>query len=146
MNTAPLPTPRHDQQAGHWCRTSCLPLANTEHPARAARHHARDTLTHWAANPSTLDDATLIVSELVTNAHQHTLKGPADLCLLAHGDWLLISVRDTCPTLDAPESGTLIDAEHGRGLDIVRNLATVSGCSTTNTGKSVWALLITHDP
>ncbi|MGW0773742.1 ATP-binding protein [Streptomyces sp. NPDC002835] len=62
-----------------------------------ARRHTRNALTAWGTPRTTLDDAALVVSELVTNAQQHTAHGPTELCLLAHGNWLIVSVHDPCP-------------------------------------------------
>lgn len=123
-------------------RASHLSLEHTPHAVRAARHHERTTLRAWGLPLSVIEDAVVVISELVTNAHLHTPNGPADIHLLTHHQGLVISVRDTCPApIDLPAALPDTDEDHGRGLNIVRALAEAFGSSHGPSGKIVWARL-----
>lgn len=115
-----------------------------------ARRFTGDVLARWQVSDLE-DDATLLVSEMVTNGVQHA---GTDLELrLELGRGLLqIAVRDrgsgSTPSLDrgaAPgdRSSDVIE-ERGRGLGIVRTVADGSGHSEDSAGGSVyWATLRT---
>ncbi|WP_405924935.1 ATP-binding protein [Streptomyces sp. NBC_00035] len=96
--------------------------------------------------------AELLASELLTNAHLHT-RGPYALRLLAADpDRVRIAVWDTDPTVPPgfSERGAPLlvppeDAEHGRGLHLVRACADAWGVSVlrelgaSKGGKLLWA-------
>ncbi|MFE6483993.1 ATP-binding protein [Streptomyces sp. NPDC057757] len=95
--------------------------------------------------------AELLASELLTNAHLHT-RGPYALRLhAAEPDRLRIAVWDTDPTVppgfSGDPGGTVPpdDAEHGRGLHLVRACADTWGVSVlrelgaSKGGKLLWA-------
>jgi anti-sigma regulatory factor (Ser/Thr protein kinase) len=110
-------------------------------PAQA-RRLARARLTHWSVCEDTCDTATLVISELVTNALVHTSSSHI-VCELHDGDDLVrIAVRDQgrvpgepCP---APQRG---EDEHGRGLLIVDALCDAWGAHEHGPGLLVWAEL-----
>ena len=84
-----------------------------------------------------LDDAKLLVSELVTNAVVRA-QSPVDLRLIESETTVRIEVRDLSPVLprvgDAP-----LDAESGRGLTIVDRRADRWGTEPEpQVGKAVW--------
>ncbi|MBT2395597.1 ATP-binding protein [Streptomyces sp. ISL-100] len=93
---------------------------------RLARIHARRHLINWQW-PGDVQDAVLIVSELVTNAISHGWKRGHELSLrlavLEDGS-LLIDVSD--PGRAFPRFGERIESgegdERGRGLRVVREL------------------------
>ncbi|MHA4772993.1 ATP-binding protein [Streptomyces sp. MSC1_001] len=119
---------------------SHLSLSHMQHAVRAARHHADRVLTGWGIPSPVIEDAVVVISELVTNAALHTRNGPAELHLLVQDQQLVIAVTDTCPdsiehTVPREDS----DDDHGRGLAIVRALACASGCHRVAGGKRVWA-------
>ena len=97
--------------------------------ARAAREFTAETLAGCPAR----DDAVLVVSELVTNAIQHSRSaGPAGLIRLRleaePGEPVQIDVQDDGP---APVAAAAADGEHGRGLLLIAALAdacTTDGC------------------
>ncbi|MFD6076283.1 ATP-binding protein [Streptomyces hydrogenans] len=137
MNTTidRLPT-----QQPHRPPSSHLPLSDVQHAVRAARHHARQVLTAWGVPSDVIDDAVVVISELVTNATLHTHRGPAELHLLVEGRQLVIAVTDTCTDSiehTVPHEDSTDD--HGRGLAIVRALARTFGCHRLADGKRVWA-------
>lgn len=97
---------------------------NTPDAAKLARDHVAWLLKH-ARSPVAIDVAQLLVSELVTNAHQHTTAPRVALTTTIHPAHVHVDVYDTDPRpLPATASGSHLDAERGRGLLILRQLAT----------------------
>ncbi|AZM59012.1 MULTISPECIES: SpoIIE family protein phosphatase [unclassified Streptomyces] len=109
----------------------------TPEPSEVGRARAavREQLHDWRL-PGLADSAELMVSELVTNAVQHSHARPLALRLV-RGDTLLCEVED-----DDHELPTLLNArptdEAGRGLRVVSTLAREWGTSRTASGKTVW--------
>ncbi len=103
-----------------------------------AREFLRDRLTAWSTD-ELLDEAELVLSELVTNALVHT-DGGAGLALRFDGAErrLRIAVEDSSTRSphgrDAPP-----DALGGRGLSIVDAVADTWGVDVGPDGKTVWA-------
>ncbi|MGN6613031.1 MAG: ATP-binding protein [Angustibacter sp.] len=81
-----------------------------------------------------------MISELVTNAVQHT-DGDIDVRLAEHEGRLRVAVRDRGDEPPVtPVRGT--DSVSGRGLRIVETLAATSGAlPAAGGGKVVWAVL-----
>ncbi|MFC7933969.1 ATP-binding protein [Streptomyces cinereoruber] len=129
-------------------RGSRLALKRRPQAARLARRHAAVTLQGWGLSPEVVDDITLVVSELVANADQHTEEGPWDLYLLMRGGRVCVVVRDVCPLPPVYEAefGPCADAERGRGLEIVRALAEAVGCHRFEAGKAMWAWMRIDPP
>jgi anti-anti-sigma regulatory factor/anti-sigma regulatory factor (Ser/Thr protein kinase) len=121
-----------------------LVLAPTPTAAAAARAFVREVLRYWqlALPDSTLvDRAVLLASELVTNAVLHA-RTELGLRLELRGDLLHLAVRDGNPwmlrlvTVPGPE------AEGGRGLWLVDQLARAWGINRhPDGGKVVWCTL-----
>jgi anti-sigma regulatory factor (Ser/Thr protein kinase) len=87
----------------------------------------------------TSDVASLVVSELVSNAlrHAHT---PMVLALRSCDGVLRMEVADQSPRfVDLPENDLL--REGGRGLAIVASLSSRWGVEVASGGKTVWAEL-----
>jgi Histidine kinase-like ATPase domain len=118
-----------------------------------ARDFTKQTLDSWALR-GLVDDALVIVSELVTNALRHGLPrnpdeqpgfppplGPIELILLWPTGPLYCVVTDPgagAPMLTDPDP----DAEAGRGLHVVRALASEWGWGILSPSrKAVWASL-----
>ncbi|MFJ4880182.1 ATP-binding protein [Streptomyces sp. NPDC088745] len=82
--------------------------------------------------------AQMIVSELVTNGFQHGTGDTVGVGCFAHGDVVVLAVASGSPVC-LPEIAEPrdIDAESGRGLHIVRELADVC----TFSGDRVWVVL-----
>src|SRR5437764_15097666 len=118
-------------------------LAPDPSSAAEARRFVRSALAEWGA--SRLDDvATLLVTELVTNAVLHTRSGPEVTARLA-GDRLRVEVADDNPTPPVrqrygPRAGT------GRGLILVNELASAWGTEPVRSGKIVWFELEARSP
>ncbi|NLU68985.1 ATP-binding protein [Streptomyces sp. HNM0574] len=150
MTTAERP-PRPSGAATPRSRGAAVPAASrlgrhqARYPARetsvrAARRAVAGVLRDWGL-PGTAVTAEQVVSELVSNAVQHsgattvgvsvTRISPARVRLV---------VTDTSPVrphTGAPEE----DDEHGRGLLLVGALAVCWGCDRVPGGKRVWAEL-----
>jgi anti-sigma regulatory factor (Ser/Thr protein kinase) len=109
-----------------------------------ARLHARNVLYEWGVRPIS-DTVELIVSELVTNAvlassgYQTT---PYVRLRLRKGtDHVLVQVWDASPQLPQQQPHDL-DAESGRGLEIVATLSARWGAQPQPFGgKIVWAMV-----
>lgn len=87
-----------------------------------------------------LDDALLLISELVTNAVLHG-GPPIMLSVECDGDALHVRVRDGSPALPEPRNAEP-DADGGRGMTLVELLTDTWGvvpvADTYGAGKEVW--------
>lgn len=105
---------------------------------RFVREHAPDDLP-----AGTLDVLLLLTSELVTNAVLHA-RTVIELGLTISEASVLVTVHDqavTPPAQRPPE-----ERDGGRGLDLVRSLASASDMSLhTGDGKTAWFLLPRYD-
>ena len=118
--------------------------------SRTAREFATTTLRSWGL-PDLVDDAAVIVSELVTNAVRHGLPPyaaaagdmPIKLTLVRQGHFVVFIVCD--PSDQDPKMRSADDVcENGRGLHVIEALSRVWGWSPLpGTGKAVWAALCT---
>ena len=130
------------------------PLDHGPRSARAARRLTRRTLCAWGMNPL-IEDAEIIVGELVANAVTHAVPAAANrelvredlgLRLLNRTSEVICAVldpSDAAPVLKFPES----PEETGRGLQMVEALSDVWGWSPmAGRGKAVWAILFCARP
>ena len=85
------------------------------------------------------DVATLLLSELVTNAVLHT-SSSARVRLLIEDSGLLVAVEDAGETGPSRRPHD-VDALCGRGLELVEGLADGYGVLRRPAGKSVWFIL-----
>ncbi|MFF3378964.1 SpoIIE family protein phosphatase [Streptomyces sp. NPDC002680] len=106
-------------------------------PAEVGRARAvvREQLYDWGLD-KLVDSASLLVSELVTNAVRHSHGRPLELRLV-RGETLLCEVDDDDHSLPTLLSAEPTD-EFGRGLRVVSTLAREWGTSRTGAGKTVW--------
>jgi anti-sigma regulatory factor (Ser/Thr protein kinase) len=110
-----------------------------------ARGHARNVLADWGIRGDAADTIELVVSELVTNALQATIRlelavpSSVRLHLADASPYVLVEVADDAPAPPAqqhPEDA----AEHGRGLMIVAAVCAEWGSyPVPGAGKVVWA-------
>jgi anti-sigma regulatory factor (Ser/Thr protein kinase) len=103
---------------------------------------ARHALQTWLAALNTpgqlLDDASLVIGELVTNAVRHAASASLVVAEV-HGNRLRLEVHDESPRLPAPHAP---DPELGGfGLQLVARIADSWGWAPTPTGKFVWTEL-----
>jgi hypothetical protein len=138
-------------------RTVITVFAALPEAAHDARTFTARTLTSWGLS-DLAETATLLVSELITNAVQHAggvMNPPADrtellgqvapvmLGLSRRTSLVLIEVwdRDQAPPLRRVAD----DAVGGRGLELVDALSKEWGCDILTTGgKIVWSALETE--
>jgi anti-sigma regulatory factor (Ser/Thr protein kinase) len=104
---------------------------------KAARAFLLEVLGRWSVRVDT-DAATLVVSELVTNAVLHA-RSPMVLRLGAVDSSLLISVEDLAPLFSPEDSPGRPGG--GRGLAIVAAVSQQWGVEPTAEGKRVWCRL-----
>src|SRR5438132_8167033 len=114
-------------------------LSDDTSSAAAARRFVRDTLQSWDADEHT-DTATLLISELVTNAVLHARCAP-EVVLVLEGTVLRVEVHDTSPILPARRHYGL-QAGTGRGMVLVEQMAFEWGARPTSGGKVVWFELV----
>ncbi|MFF4155956.1 SpoIIE family protein phosphatase [Streptomyces sp. NPDC001678] len=138
------------------------PTARTSLPGdarapSAARRFVRGVLAGWNAHAVVTDDATLLVSELVTNAVVHAGTSVDLECRLdpERGGSLVVEVTDHHPTREfraRPRQGCGDRADgpahSGQGLRLVAELAETWGTAYRRTDKTVWFHLPTspRDP
>jgi anti-sigma regulatory factor (Ser/Thr protein kinase) len=123
-------------------------LRPTSASSRAAREFATTTLRSWGLN-ELVDDAVVIVSELVTNAVRHGVPpyaaaagdAPIKLSMVRQGLFVVFIVTD--PSDQDPRMRPADDVcENGRGLHVIEALSRVWGWTPLpGTGKAVWAAL-----
>ena len=103
------------------------------------RHFATATLTEWAVPPEVVQDATLIVSELLTNAIVYGTP-PIRLRLRKTPEELAIEVDDAASAMPRKLRATPTDL-HGRGLAIVADIGSRWAARPDGYGKTVWSTL-----
>ncbi|MET9967920.1 ATP-binding protein [Streptomyces sp. NPDC006356] len=112
-----------------------------EHLIGQMRRITRAQLRYWDLTTLT-DDATLAVSELVTNAIKHSKGQPVGLRVRRSAYELRIEVTDGTPTPARLRSAGVAD-ENGRGLFLVAALAKEWGVSAD--GTMTWCSLAIPD-
>jgi anti-sigma regulatory factor (Ser/Thr protein kinase) len=102
----------------------------------------RRAATAWLADRGQpTDDVALVLGELLANGVEHA-RTAVELRLALTEQELVVEVRDDGPGLTAvPAQRASEDAEHGRGLHIVRALSTSLDVRRTGTGAVVRAVL-----
>jgi anti-sigma regulatory factor (Ser/Thr protein kinase) len=108
-----------------WTLRSFLPLGALPTAIACARLHTKHVLLDWGLN-SLIDDAELIVSELMTNAFDASVVlphvPPIALRLFSDKERLIIEVWDQSPD-DLVTRQADADAEGGRGLTVIAALS-----------------------
>jgi anti-sigma regulatory factor (Ser/Thr protein kinase) len=117
---------------------SCLGLPITSLAARLARRHVATVGASWPADLR--DVASLLTSELVTNALRYGNGGPIGLTVRQGPDTLRVEVQDANPAAPQLSRSPDATAEGGRGLHFIDSLATRWGHtpSAIPAGKTVW--------
>jgi anti-sigma regulatory factor (Ser/Thr protein kinase) len=120
-----------------------MTLPAVSHSVRLSRDATRAVLTAWQL--AHVDEAaTLLVSELVTNAVRHA-RGIDVVTVNLHAGrtWLRIEVQDTDRHWPQPRIPGRHE-ESGFGFILVDALASTWGVRETEAGKAVWAELDTR--
>lgn len=105
----------------------------------AARRSVERTLLDWRLD-GVVDDVTLIVSELVTNAVRAKAGGRVDLAVFRLPSYVGIEVHDEVPEPPVRRCPAAVDIG-GRGLHIVDALAERWDVHQGGNGKAVCALV-----
>lgn len=112
-----------------------------------ARGRIRARLGEWGADAELTDDASLVVTELFTNAVRHTDSEKITCVLQDTGRVVRLEVTDQGRGTGAPvPCAAEDDEEGGRGLLLVSVLAVAWGSDPAQdgTGRVVWAELTAH--
>ena len=120
------------------CRHESETFASSTDAPSQARRFVSDAMTQVVGGPhGVIDDAVLVVSELVTNA---TNAGADEIVveLDIHHRMTRVGVEDDGQGTPEPHSASETD-EHGRGLAIVSTLTDGWQIRPTDGGKQVWA-------
>jgi anti-sigma regulatory factor (Ser/Thr protein kinase) len=104
-----------------------LTLINDEKAPGNARRAVRNALMAWEYDASIADVATLLASELVTNAIRHAPGSfRVKVRFAVTGEVLAVGVYDESPVKPIRKT-TPLDAESGRGLGIIEAVAAEHG-------------------
>jgi anti-sigma regulatory factor (Ser/Thr protein kinase) len=109
-----------------------------------ARQHLCAQLLASGVRESTVDDAAVIVSELLSNALRHARPLPSGEVRVAwnrQGDVVEVSVSDGGSSTEPRRSRPTLSSLGGRGLGIVESLADCWGVRHEDGATTVWALL-----
>lgn len=90
--------------------------------------------------PELVDDARLMVSELVTNSIRYAPGRPLWVDLRRAGKYLLLEVWDCAPEPPVAKDPDFL-AEGGRGIHVVKELGRRFGYDLFCCGKVTWVLL-----
>ncbi len=116
-------------------------LDATLEAARIARTYVTDVLSAWALPADLIDMARLLTSELVTNAITHGQgqgqRRTFTLEVRSFGCCLSVDVADHSPGVPVRRSSEG-DAEHGRGLLLIAQVADSWGYYFNADRKHVW--------
>ncbi|MEU6623921.1 ATP-binding protein [Streptomyces litmocidini] len=123
-------------------RTRRYELTEGDGVVRECRDHAQRALSEWfgaAGEPGqvAVEDALLLVSEVVTNAFIHG-GVPYELRLDGIDGRLWVQVSDTNPVRPRPHGRHHADHPSGHGLYLLERLAAAWGCVPRARGKAVW--------
>lgn len=120
----------------------CLP-AQPDSPA-AARRLVADRCRSWG-RPGAVERATVVTSELVSNAVEHA-GTELDVTLVEQAGAVRVSVRDRAADRPDPAGDGNLLAERGRGIPIVAALAADWGFLNVGDGKTIWAVVAEDTP
>lgn len=112
---------------------------NDAQAARAARRFVTETLGRWRRDDDLLDDAAMVVTELVTNALVHA-RSATTVAVSSRPGTVRIEVADASPVVPVPRERH-DTAASGRGIALVAAIAERWGAEPTPDGKVVWVEL-----
>lgn len=101
----------------------------------AGRRFVRATLLQWGLE-DLVDTATLLVSELLTNAVLHARTAP-EIVVRNEDNGVRVEVLDGSQRLPVAK-GYGVDAATGRGLILLEQLSAAWGAEARGGGKAVW--------
>ena len=103
------------------------------------RRRVRALLAAWELGRDRIDDAVLVIEELVANVVDHARTQFRLFIELTDGQ-LYLAVSDDSDRIPEPRPHD-VTAARGRGLQLVGTLAGQWGCDQHKPGKTVWAIL-----
>jgi two-component sensor histidine kinase len=108
---------------------------------RQIRSHLDASLERWQVEPRVANAVLDVAHELLVNAHQHAVS-PVQLTVTAGTTDIRVGVTDASrdPARLLPYRPGL--SEHGLGLHLVRQLPHDWGQTSTDEGKTVWAVFL----
>jgi len=119
-------------------RTVRLELTAVPHASREARNAARVVLEDWDVPSPVVDDALLVISELVTNAVRHAgTASTLELEIGQTGERLRVALSDGSAAAPRVRRAGRA-AEDGRGMTILAALSDRWGIEPHLEGKRVW--------
>jgi hypothetical protein len=101
-----------------------------------ARHMVMEVLRSWGSDEDLVDDASIVVTELASNAVLHVGK-PYSVELSAETSGFRISVKDSSQAV--PNAYGRTSKKSGRGMTIVAALSTCWGVNVSADSKTIWA-------
>ncbi|MGW4518901.1 ATP-binding protein [Streptomyces sp. NPDC004393] len=135
---------RSSTDPSRWPDTESLVLPRKLESSPAARHFVHGVLEDWGLG-GLEDDATLVVTELVNNAIEHTRTPILRVTVRrVSPETVRVGVTDRGCLLPSPRIARLLDTD-GRGLALVEALTKAWGCTTWPWAKCVWADLDVPD-
>ena len=122
--------------------SSSVAVPHARSSVGAARHAVADELAANGVPEPVLQDAVLVVSELVSNAIKHASPLPSGEILVTWNlgdDVLHVEITDG-GAMTRPHAGSAaVSSLGGRGLDIVRTICHSWGVTEDNGTVTVWA-------
>jgi len=108
----------------------------------AARAFLIKLLSGWDISDEVIDEASLLTTELMSNAVEHG-SGVVDMEIAVLDGLLRVGVHDS--SVELPQEGDGSSAEGGRGIWLVQSIARDWGSDTSGRepGKTVWFELTT---
>lgn len=103
------------------------------------RRHVRALLAAWELGQERIDDAILVIEELVANVVDHA-RTTFRLSIRLTDTQLYLAVSDDSDRIPEQRPHDLT-AVRGRGLQLVAALARRWGCDRHGPGKTVWVVL-----
>lgn len=115
-------------------------LPNQATSVRTARAFAVGVLHAWGHHGESVDEVSLLVSEIVGNAVRHVGRGEVVVTVADQESSIIVTVHDQSPVLPARSTPALVKdiPEQGRGLWIMQSLAERWGAHPDASGKLVW--------
>ena len=105
--------------------------------APGIRRYVRVLLENWGLDAELIEDALLVVEELVANVVDHA-QTRFELIIRLTGNVLRVAVHDEC-VADPEIQPFDPHAGRGRGLQLVASLSRQWGYDHHDVGKTVWA-------
>ena len=133
------------------CRYATIEFDDASQSASVSRHFVANYLRRWELSELSVEVATLLTSELATNAIVHG-EGVRALVVAVADGVLEVGVTDhgrftgpLRPGRNQSRAKTEFASEHGRGLKLVDSFASAWGTARLSGGKQVWFRLAASD-